>query len=195
MAEALTRDDVVDAALKLAARVGVSGLTMRALAEELGVTTMAPYHHVPGKQALLELVAESVLARVPVPEPDPARWEAQVKEVFDAFLAEVGRYPGLAEFLVEHGLSPQGARLVQGQIAILRAAGFDDRDVHLAYATLHTYLFGRVLVASRARKGRGTSLAEADADAPWVGLPASAWSDYGLATLLAGLRAQLDGKH
>jgi AcrR family transcriptional regulator len=188
----LTRDDVVLAALRLAARVGVSGLTMRALAEELGVTTMAPYHHVPGKQALLELVADSVLARIPLPPPDPARWEAQVKEVVDAFLAEVGRYPGLAEFLLEGHLSEQGARLVQGQMAILRAAGFDDTDVHLAYATLHTYLFGRLLVATRARKRVRSGRAEPDA--PWVGLPSSAWSDYGLATVLAGLRAQLTSR-
>jgi AcrR family transcriptional regulator len=192
-AERLSRDEVVDAALRLAAAVGVSGLTMRALAEELGVTTMAPYHHVPGKQALLELVAESVLARIPVPEPDASRWEEQVTQVASDFLAEIGRYRGLAEFLLEGGLGTQGRRLVRGQIAILRAAGFDDSDVHLAYAALHTYMFGRLLVATRARRRSGAGGAEPDA--PWLELPSSAWSDYGLATVLAGLRAQLADKH
>jgi TetR/AcrR family tetracycline transcriptional repressor len=193
-AEPLTREQVVDAALRLAARDGIAGLTMRALAGELGVTTMAPYHHVPGKRALLELVADSVLARIASPIPDPTRWEEQVKEVADEFLDEVGRYPGLAEFLLEGGLRDQGRRLVRAQLDVLRAAGFDETEVHLAYATVHTYMFGRLLVATRARRGssvRRASPGSKEPDAPWIGLPSSAWSDYGLGTVLAGLRARL----
>src|SRR5690348_3935164 len=63
----LSEDDVVAAALRLTRRVGLAGMSMRALADELGVTTMAAYYHVPNKEALLDLVANAVLNGVQIP--------------------------------------------------------------------------------------------------------------------------------
>src|SRR5687767_7906925 len=75
----LSEQDIVDAALRLIRKSGADKLSMRTLAAQLGVTPMAIYYHVPSKQALLDLVIDSVFANVPMPTPNPERWQAQMK--------------------------------------------------------------------------------------------------------------------
>ena len=67
----LDRDQVVASLHNLARRVGVQRVTMRELAAELGAAVPSVYYHVPGKQAALDLLAESVLADIPEPGPGP----------------------------------------------------------------------------------------------------------------------------
>ena len=64
----LNRDAVIEAALAMLDTVGVDGLSMRALADRLGVKAASLYWHLRDKDQLLELVAESVLDRVVVPD-------------------------------------------------------------------------------------------------------------------------------
>jgi AcrR family transcriptional regulator len=63
----LTR--IVQAALGIAARAGPDGLTMRALADELGVTPPALYHHVEDKKALISLMVDAVVTEHELPAP------------------------------------------------------------------------------------------------------------------------------
>ena len=75
---ALTRDDVVDAAVRLLGEVGLEGLTLRRLARDLGVSAPTLYWHVTDKRALLDHVAARLLAdqwRAPGPRPDQPWWE------------------------------------------------------------------------------------------------------------------------
>src|SRR5215216_1979362 len=65
----LTVEGITVAALEIIRRVGVDGLTMRLLADEMGVTVAATYRHVPNREALLELVLDSVLSAVEIPDP------------------------------------------------------------------------------------------------------------------------------
>jgi len=60
----LSRERVLEAAVGLADREGIEALTMRRLAQELGVEAMSLYHHVPNKEAILDGVAEVVLTQV-----------------------------------------------------------------------------------------------------------------------------------
>ena len=71
----LNRDTVIQAALAMLDAVGVDGLSMRALADRLGVKAASLYWHLRDKDQLLELVAESVLDRVAVPE-SQSGWRA-----------------------------------------------------------------------------------------------------------------------
>lgn len=59
---ALTRGDVVQTAVRLLDDVGLDGLTLRRLAAELGVSAPTLYWHVKDKRALLDLVAEAIVA-------------------------------------------------------------------------------------------------------------------------------------
>ncbi|MGW5238807.1 TetR family transcriptional regulator [Monashia sp. NPDC004114] len=73
---ALSRDQVVGAAVDLLRRYGLADLTMRRLARELGVAPGAIYWHVANKQELLVEVADALLARIPEPSPDQPPREA-----------------------------------------------------------------------------------------------------------------------
>src|ERR1700732_5234949 len=63
----LHRDAVIEAALPLADEMGVEGLSMRALAERLGVKAASLYWHLRDKEQLLESLDEAVLDRLEVP--------------------------------------------------------------------------------------------------------------------------------
>ena len=65
----LTRARVIEGAMALADRDGVGALTMRALASELGVKPMAVYHHVAGKEEILDGIVDEVFARIELPPP------------------------------------------------------------------------------------------------------------------------------
>src|SRR5256714_13552595 len=61
----LTRDRLVGAALELVNEEGLDALSMRALADRLKVKAASLYWHVRDRRELLELVAESILDKVP----------------------------------------------------------------------------------------------------------------------------------
>src|SRR6185437_3244101 len=76
----VTRDVILAAALAIIDRDGVDGLSMRRLARALGRDPMILYRHAPNKAALLDGVAETVLARLEVDRTDPD-WVAQLRAV------------------------------------------------------------------------------------------------------------------
>ena len=88
----LDRARVVASLHNLARRVGVRGVTMRDLAAELGAAVPSVYYHVPGKQAALDLLAESVLAEIPVPETGP--WDSRLIELYCAAREVILAVPG-----------------------------------------------------------------------------------------------------
>jgi AcrR family transcriptional regulator len=65
--ERLSRDRIVDAALAIADRDGLEGLSMRRLASELGTGAMSLYNYVPDKKALLDALVERVVGTVDLP--------------------------------------------------------------------------------------------------------------------------------
>ncbi|CAL4860526.1 TetR family transcriptional regulator [Microbacterium sp. MM2322] len=67
-----TKDDVVDAALSLLDRVGLPDLSMRRLADDLGIQPSAIYWHVASKQELLAAVSGRILAPVVLRPGDPS---------------------------------------------------------------------------------------------------------------------------
>ena len=75
----ITREEVVDAALRLATRVGLDRFTMTQLADELGVAPMTAYYHVANRTELVKLVVEELLHRIEIPEPDAGPWDRRLK--------------------------------------------------------------------------------------------------------------------
>ena len=76
---ALTRAEIVDAAQTMLAEQGLAGLTMRRLAQGLGVQPGALYHHIASKQDLLAAVAEQILDRAQISAEDPARAADEIR--------------------------------------------------------------------------------------------------------------------
>src|SRR4051794_16353387 len=142
----LSQDQIVEAALSIVQESGLDSLSMRRLSKQLGVSTMAPYYYVDDKNGLIELVVEAVLSRVELPGPEAGAWDVRLRLLIDAVDAELRSHPGIGEVLLA-GILSTHQELLDAVMELLFEAGFDGRDVLLAYAVLHTYLFGRHKVA------------------------------------------------
>lgn len=77
----LSQDLIIDAALRIVRDEGLDGVSMRRVAQDLGTGPASLYAHVSGKEELLELVLDRVAGEIRLPEPDPARWQEQLKEI------------------------------------------------------------------------------------------------------------------
>jgi AcrR family transcriptional regulator len=200
-ARQLSEQDIVDTALRLIRRIGSDKLSMRKLAAELGVTPMAIYHHVANKEALLDRIVDAVLATVPMPPPNPERWQAQLKEVALTSFQRLNAYPDLSRIVTSRLGSKSGQALARYGIALLIGAGFDEREAALATATFYTYMFGvyaavakaHTALAKRGRKRLAASReSSASPEIAAVGrrmreLRVEESLDYGIDAVLAGI--------
>ncbi len=177
----LTRADVVEAALRLTRRSGLSDLSMRKLAVELGCPSMNAYHYVPSKRALLDLVGDAVLRELEVPAGD-LPWDRRLTALFQQGRAVLLGYPGVAEHLLRRveGL-PNEIRLYRAISDILGAAGFDGAVSDRAQRVLAYLLFGAVTseLATAATSDDPSTLSFGDDDEVF---------GFGLELLLDGLR-------
>jgi AcrR family transcriptional regulator len=189
----LTEKDIVNAALDVIRSEGVEALSMRRLSRELARSAMAPYWHVADKQQLLDLVAKEVLAEVPIPAPDSGPWDVRLRGVVEAIDVRLREHPGIADVLFAR-MQSTDRRLILGIMEILLSAGFSDTDVLLGYAMIHTYLFGRYQVVTRAEWDEP---AEVDGTLarllPLIPqLRGKDFFQFGVDTIIAGLEARLD---
>ncbi|MGN9841575.1 TetR/AcrR family transcriptional regulator C-terminal domain-containing protein [Nonomuraea sp. H19] len=73
------RERIVRAAVEIADAEGLSEVTMRGLADRLGMATMSLYRHVGGKDDLVLLMFDAVIDEFPLPEEPPAGWRARLE--------------------------------------------------------------------------------------------------------------------
>jgi AcrR family transcriptional regulator len=92
----ITRDSIVDAALRIVDADGLDALSMRRIGNELRCQASALYAHVSGKPELLQLLIDRMAGEVDVPDPDPERWQEQIKDVMRAFRLVLLRHGDLA---------------------------------------------------------------------------------------------------
>lgn len=151
----LDRDEIVATVLRMTRKSGLDGLTMRDLAAELGVTTMAAYHWVPSKQALIDLAIESVFAEVTAVQ-HSGTWVEQLRSSALTYRDVVSRYPGLAGALIEHPLGEQARGGIAHSLGLLREAGFVEPELGQAWATYQAYIFGHLSLQEH-RVSRGPS--------------------------------------
>lgn len=64
----LTRERILRAAIDFADREGIAALTMRKLADGLGVEAMSLYHHLPNKEAILDGMVDIAFSEITVPQ-------------------------------------------------------------------------------------------------------------------------------
>ncbi|MGA8040119.1 MAG: TetR/AcrR family transcriptional regulator [Acidimicrobiia bacterium] len=120
----LTRDAIVTAAIDVLDEVGLEGLSMRRVAAELDTGAASLYWHVADKEQLIHLVLDRVMEELQLPEPDPSRWEEQVREFARAARTMFASHRDLA--LASMGRVPMGpslVRITEWFLALLRGAG------------------------------------------------------------------------
>jgi AcrR family transcriptional regulator len=142
----LSRERIVEGALRLMDAEGLAALTMPRLAESLGVGTMSLYRHVTDKDDLVDAVVEHVFRGVAVPDGAPDDWEARVVGYLRNLRAAALAHPTLSGVIASRGLTlaPIFDQL-EAVHGILRAAGFADIDAARAFYALFTYVFGFVV--------------------------------------------------
>jgi hypothetical protein len=159
---------------------------------------MAAYYYVSDKQGLLDLVARRALGEIRVPEASVGPWHLRLRLLIDQVEAELRRNRGIAEVLLSRMIFSQ--RWVMNAIMeVLAEAGFEGPNVVMAYALIHTYLFGRYRVAIGQHDVEEASLADAampDDTVTRMGpftrnLMGRDYYAFGVETLILGLRSQL----
>ena len=146
-----TRDVVLATALELIDRDGIEALSMRRLARALGRDPMTLYRHAPNKAALLDAVAETVLAQLRV-DPADSDWAAQLRTVARDYRQLALAHPDVVVLLVTRPLAtplalrPKGIlRPLEDVLALLTRAGFSGADALHIYRALFGFLHGHVL--------------------------------------------------
>ena len=138
----VTPENIADAALRLIDAQGVDGLTVRALAHELGVGTMTLYWYVQNKEEVLDLVADRLFAGLSFPAADQD-WRLSIREGVHAVRAALLRHAQAVPIMIGRGsFGPNGLRLIEESIAVFRRAGFGPSDAADAYFTVSNFVTG-----------------------------------------------------
>jgi AcrR family transcriptional regulator len=199
---ALSVSEIIETGLRLGLRYGFDAVSMRTLAKELNVSTMALYYHVANKRGLLVLLVDAVLGGVSVPPPEFGDWQARLRELQARSVKALGEFPGLDRIMYDMPPTPEGWRLMDGYVQILIDAGFPEREAALAFSVLHSYGVGRATMERDITNSRERIDGERSGHPPmpaldrlngeWGRLHRPDYRDFGMDVILAGLRSMLD---
>jgi AcrR family transcriptional regulator len=141
----LSKERVVHAAVSLADESGITSLSMRKLAEALGVEAMSLYHHVAGKEEILDGMVDVVFGEIRAPSTG-GDWKAAMRERAISVREALGRHPW-ALGVLESRATPGAATLEHHDAVLgaLRAAGFSTAGAAHAYSVLDAYIYGFAL--------------------------------------------------
>lgn len=143
---ALTRAQIVAAAIELLASEGTEALSMRKLGAKLNAGATSLYTHVANKDEIIELAADQVIGELTVPDPaHPGGWRAAMREYATELRGLILRNPWLAAVFGEIGtlyLGPNMMRSCEGVLAVLESAGFDEERADNAMNVLFGYVVG-----------------------------------------------------
>jgi AcrR family transcriptional regulator len=137
---------VLEAAIRVADRGGVEAITMRRVAQELGVEAMSLYHHVPNKDAILDGVVDMVFAAIKLPSVESDDWRDAIRtRAFSAraVLSQHSWALGLIDSRRDPG--PATLRHHDAVLGVLREAGFSLTMAAHAVSLIDSYIDGYVL--------------------------------------------------
>jgi AcrR family transcriptional regulator len=141
----LSRSQIVAAGIGIADRAGLEAVSIRSVAEALGVRPMRLYSHVDTKDELLELMVDAVHGEMSVPAPHGRPWRDQAIAVARGFREAVLRHPWAVDLLGSRPhLGPNALAVLEATAAALAGApGLDDpRRLRIALAVVGSYLQG-----------------------------------------------------
>ena len=196
----LSRDRLIAAALRLIDGKGVQALSMRALAEAVGVTPMALYNHFVGKRELLAAVADHVVGTAEF-DGGHADWRDQIRHCFSTLRGLCLAHPGLPALLEVEGAAPASVFApLEVTLRALRAAGLDEPDGLRTYYLLVGFTLGQAAYQTRPvaslepERGRRARIDGHGQAGGGRGEPPAAWDfdasfSYGIELVLKGMEA------
>jgi AcrR family transcriptional regulator len=147
--ERLTRQRIVDAALRVMDTEGLDAVSMRRVAREVGVEAMSLYHHVRDKDDLLQGICDRVMSTFEFPV-EGGSWEERARAGARAWRRLLGAHPDLMRLFAEtHGPDPQSTeslRPTEFALRLFREVGLSDRDAVQAFHAFGGYIQGFVMM-------------------------------------------------
>jgi AcrR family transcriptional regulator len=140
--EPLNRERILRGALAVADDGGLAGLTIRSLAQQLGVKPMSVYHYVANKDEILDGLVDLVFAEIELPAAT-GEWRAEIARRAHSAREVLRRHPWSIA-LLESRTTPGPATLRHhdANIATLRGGGFTVAQTAHAYALLDAFVYG-----------------------------------------------------
>lgn len=151
----LTHELVVDAAFQLVDERGYAGLSLRALADRLGVVPMTLYRYVGAKDQLLAALADRMLEQLEIPPTDHGTWQQQLTTIFRSMHQLLLANPELAEITVRQPVAgPAAYRGAEAVLTALEQGGITGEDAIAAFAGLVALTQGFTLQQLHATTGQ-----------------------------------------
>jgi TetR/AcrR family tetracycline transcriptional repressor len=192
----LSRQGIVAAALAVLNRRGVGGLTIRAVAHELGADPTALYRHFRSKADLLSDVGDRLLADVGPPRPQ-ATWREALEEVGHQLKTVLTRHAGGVALFAESPYTPAATGLIEQTLAHLTAKGLSPALAADALRAVVALAFGHAAqLGAAGRTGFWWELlgaARPPGEFPAIHAKASGWADAPDAQFERELSLLLDG--
>jgi len=141
----LSRERVLTGALAVADSGGVTGLTIRSLAEKLGVKPMSVYHYVANKDEILDAIVDLVFSEIELPS-SGGDWHAEMRRRAISARQVLRRHPWAIQLLQSRTHpGPATLRHHDAIIGSLRGAGFSVEMTAHAFALIDSYVYGFAL--------------------------------------------------
>jgi AcrR family transcriptional regulator len=161
---AARREQILEAALRIADRDGFEGLTMRKLAAELGVSAPIVYRHFVDKASILDAIVRQMTLSRAFERRSTTDWKSWLRETFTFTYRELTAHPGMLEILASSGPFTEHAMHVADEVlAALESAGFPPERAARVFRWLMGYTLGAVTMERGARaalKEHGTQVVE-----------------------------------
>jgi len=140
----LTREQVAAAAIGLADRDGIDSISMRKLAQALGVEAMSLYTHVRNKEDLLDAMADAVIGMIPVKtDARAADWRNSLRQIALDARGVMLRHPWAPHTIETRAApGPAGLAYVNAVLGILREGGFTVGQAHHVLHILGSRVLG-----------------------------------------------------
>jgi len=139
----LSRDRVLQAAIRLADDGGIESLSMRKLGRALGVEAMSLYKHVANKDDVLDGIVDLVEGEIELPSPADG-WAAAVRGCAISAHEVLRRHPWACSLIMSR-FRPARLRYMDWLLARLRGAGFSPQLAYHAYHALDSHILGFTL--------------------------------------------------
>jgi AcrR family transcriptional regulator len=141
----VNRDRTLAAALAVADSEGIQAVTMRRLARELGIEAASLYHHVEGKDQILDGLVDVVAAEIELPV-SSADWRQTVSQRAHHTRTVLRRHPWAVSLMASRtSPGPATLRLLETGIRCFREGGFSVVLAAHAISTVDSYVHGFVL--------------------------------------------------
>jgi AcrR family transcriptional regulator len=136
------QQEIIDAAMAIADQGGLDAVSMRTVAEQVGVTPMALYRHFNSKLALLDGMVERLVTSL-LPERPAGTWDEQLTALAHAYRGLAQRHPWSAQLLFSRpSVTPDAIRVTEFIYAALRQAGVPEPQVGRLERLVTTFVIG-----------------------------------------------------